>query len=85
MNFINNPICVLSIICFVVVISVYVCKTKFGKHFGVALLVILFTAVLSNVVIIPSASNSIPLMTIFDFYAFTCFSDYFTCTLNEFE
>lgn len=44
-----------------VILAVYAGKTKFGKQFGAALLVILFTAVLANLNIIPSASNSIPL------------------------
>ena len=44
-----------------VILSVYAGKTKFGKKFGAALLVILFTAVLANLKIIPSSSNSIPL------------------------
>ncbi|MDC3133070.1 DUF819 family protein [Flavobacteriaceae bacterium] len=61
MNFITNPIYVLAILCFMVILSVYVGKTKFGKKFGAALLVILFTAVLANLKIIPSSSNSIPL------------------------
>ena len=61
MNFITNPIYVLTILCFMVILAVYAGKTKFGKQFGAALLVILFTAVLANLNIIPSASNSIPL------------------------
>jgi len=44
-----------------VVAAVYAAKTKIGKQFGAALLVILFTAVMANLNIIPSASNSIPL------------------------
>lgn len=44
-----------------VILAVYAGKTKFGKQFGAALLVILFTAVLANLKLIPSASNSIPL------------------------
>ncbi len=44
-----------------VILAVYAGKTKFGKQFGAALLVILFTAVLANVKLIPSASNSIAL------------------------
>ena len=39
----------------------YTAKTKWGGKFGVALLVIVFTAVLANFKLIPSASNSIPL------------------------
>lgn len=61
MDFISNPIYVLSILCLMVILAVYAAKTKFGKKWGAALLVILFTAVLANLNIIPSASNSIPL------------------------
>ena len=61
MNFITNPIYVLAVLCFMVILAVYAGKTKFGKQFGAALLVILFTAVIANLKLIPSASNSIPL------------------------
>ena len=61
MNFITHPIYVLAVIGFMVILAVYAGKTKFGKKFGAALLVILFTAVLANLKIIPSSSNSIPL------------------------
>ncbi len=61
MNFITNPIYVLAILCLMVILAVYAGKTKLGKQLGAALLVILFTAVLANLKIIPSASNSIPL------------------------
>lgn len=61
MDLVNNPIYVLSILCLMVVLAIYAGKTKVGKQFGAALLVILFTAVLANLKIIPSASNSIPL------------------------
>jgi len=61
MDFITNPIYVLEILCLMVILAVYAGKTKFGNKFGPALLVILFTAVLANLKIIPSASNSIPL------------------------
>lgn len=61
MNFITNPIYVLAVLCFMVILAVYAGKTKFGKQFGAALLVILFTAVIANFKLIPSASNSIPL------------------------
>jgi len=61
MDFITNPIYVLAVLCFMVILAVYAGKTKFGKQFGAALLVILFTAVLANLKLIPSASNSIPL------------------------
>jgi len=61
MNFITNPIYVLVILCFSVILALYAGKTKFGKQFGAALIVILFTAVLANLKLIPSASNSIDL------------------------
>jgi uncharacterized membrane protein len=65
MEIITNPIYVLSILCFMVILSVYAGKTKIGKQLGgAALLVILFTAVVANFKFIPSASNSIELYNI---------------------
>ena len=61
MNFLSHPIYVLSVLCLMVILADYVAKTKLGKKLGVALLVILFTAVVANCKLIPSASNSIPL------------------------
>ena len=65
MENITNPIYVLSILCLMVILSVYAGKTKIGKQLGgAALLVILFTAVVANFKFIPSASNSIELYDI---------------------
>ena len=61
MNIIENPIYVLCVLCLMVIAAHYVAKTKMGGKFGVALLVIVFTAVVANFKLIPSASNSIPL------------------------
>ncbi len=61
MNFIENPVYVLSVLCLLVVLSVYAAKTRLGKKLGAALMVILFTAVLANMGLIPTASNTIPL------------------------
>lgn len=61
MNFIQNPVYVLALLCFMVIAAVYAAKTTLGKKLGAALLVILFTAVLANSGILPSASNTIPL------------------------
>lgn len=70
MDFITNPVYVLALLCLMVILAVYAGKTKFGKQFGAALLVILFTAVLANLKLIPSASNSIELYsTIFTYVA----------------
>lgn len=44
-----------------VLLAVYAGRTQFGMQFGAALIVILFTAVLANLKLIPSASNSIEL------------------------
>ena len=65
MDFITNPVYVLSVLCFMVILSVYAGKTKIGKQLGgAALLVILFTAVIANFNLIPAASNSIELYDI---------------------
>jgi uncharacterized membrane protein len=65
MDFITNPVYVLSVLSFMVVLSVYTGKTKIGKQLGgAALLVILFTAVIANFNLIPAASNSIELYDI---------------------
>ena len=61
MNFIEQPIYVLGVLCFLVIAAEYAAKTKLGKKLGLALLVILFTAIVANLKLIPSASNSIPL------------------------
>ncbi len=63
MNFIHDPVYVLVILCLVIVLGVYASKNKFGKKFGAALIIILLTAVLANLKLIPSASNSIDLYT----------------------
>ncbi|WP_373073814.1 DUF819 domain-containing protein [Zeaxanthinibacter enoshimensis] len=61
MSFLENPLYVLGILCLMVVLSMYAARTALGKKLGAALLVILFTAVIANIGIIPSASDSIPL------------------------
>lgn len=70
MNFIENPIYVLTVLALMVLLSLYAAKKKWGKPFGAALLVIVFTAIVANFKLIPSASNSIPLYdTIFSYLA----------------
>ena len=61
MSFVSNPIYVLGMLSLMVILSIYAAKTKLGKKLGAALLVILFTAVIANFELIPSASNSIDL------------------------
>ncbi|MDT0608242.1 DUF819 domain-containing protein [Croceitalea rosinachiae] len=70
MTFIENPVYVLTVLALMVLLSLYAAKTKWGKPFGAALLVIVFTAVVANLKLIPSASNSIPLYdAIFNYLA----------------
>ena len=61
MTFIENPIYVLAILCLMVLLSIQAAKTKLGGKLSAALMVIVFTAILANLRLIPSASNSIPL------------------------
>lgn len=61
MTLTNHPIFVLFMLCLMVWASLHVAKTKWGRPLGAALLVILFTAAIANLGLIPSASNSIPL------------------------
>ena len=64
MSFVSNPIYVLGMLSLMIILSIYIGKTKLGKQFGAALLVILFTAVIANLKLIPSASNSIGLYNV---------------------
>ncbi|WP_299207963.1 DUF819 family protein [uncultured Dokdonia sp.] len=61
MTLLENPVYVLLMLLAMVILAVYAAKTNLGKKLGVALLAILFTAVIANLQLIPSASNSIPL------------------------
>ena len=64
MNFTNDPVYVLTILCLAIVLGIYLAKTQLGKKFGAALIIILLTAILANLRLIPSASNSIYLYEI---------------------
>jgi len=61
MALLEHPIYVLSVLCVLVLLAVLAEKTKWGKPLGAALLAIVFTALIANLGLIPSASNSIPL------------------------
>ena len=61
MNFTSQPLYVLGVLCLLILGSEYLVKNTFCKHLGTALLVILMGAVVANLGLIPSASNSIPL------------------------
>ena len=65
MEFYSNPIYVLIILSLMVILSVYAGKSKIGiKLGGPALIVIVFTAIIANLKLIPSASDSINLYDI---------------------
>lgn len=61
MAFLENPVYVLFMLALMVLLGIFAEKTKWGKQLGAALLAIVFTAVIANLGLIPSASNSIPL------------------------
>lgn len=58
---INNPLYVLAFLCFNIVLCEWLCKKTQLRHLGTSLLVIVITAVVANVGLIPTASNAIPL------------------------
>ena len=65
MEFYSNPIYVLIVLSLMVILSVYAGKSKIGiKLGGPALLVIIFTAIIAYLKLIPSASDSINLYDI---------------------
>ena len=64
MNFTDDPAYVLTILSLAIVLGVYIAKTQLGKKFGAALIIILLTAILANLKLIPSASNGIYLYKI---------------------
>lgn len=61
LSFTENPVYVFCALCFLVILAIYAGKTKLGSKFGPALLVIVFTAIVANLGLLPSASNAIPL------------------------
>ena len=66
----TNPLLVLAVLCAVIALAEFLVRHTALKHLGSALLVILLGAVLANLKVIPSASNSIDLYdTIFGYVA----------------
>ena len=53
----TNPLYILGVLCLIVVISEWLVRRTWLKHFGTALLVILVTAVAANVGILPAGST----------------------------
>jgi uncharacterized membrane protein len=61
MEFLDSPVFVLAVLCINIIISQWLIKNTFLKPLSVALLVIVVTAVVANLQIIPSASDNYPL------------------------
>ena len=64
MAFISNPLYVLTILCLSVVVTEWLVQTTFCRHLGTALLVIVLTALLANIGLLPTASNASPVYDI---------------------
>jgi len=60
MEFISNPLYVLTVLCLSVVLTEWLVQTTFCRHLGTALLVIVLTALLANIGVLPTASNASP-------------------------
>lgn len=58
MNFIFNPLYTLAVLCLLIYIGMRLGKTRRGKSFGAALIIIVLGAIAANLGIIPTASNS---------------------------
>ncbi|MEL6561848.1 MAG: DUF819 family protein [Bacteroidota bacterium] len=57
----NHPLYVLAFLCLNIAICEWLCNRTFLKHIGTSLLVIVLTAIVANVGLIPAATNAIPL------------------------
>ena len=64
MKFLGNPLYILTMLCLIIVISEWLVRATFCRHFGTALVVILVSASLANLQIIPTASDESPLYAI---------------------
>ena len=70
MAFITDPLYVCTVLLFLVAMSAWLSGTRWFRHIGAALTVILAAAILANIGLIPSSSNAPPLYdAIFSFIA----------------
>ena len=54
----TSPLYILSLLCLIVVLSEWLVRRTFLRHLGVALLVILVTAIIANIGILPAGSTA---------------------------
>ncbi len=57
MSFIHNPLYIFAILAFVLLLSDWLVRKTFFKSFGIALLVIIITAILANARMLPTTTN----------------------------
>lgn len=63
MSWIQDPIYVCGMLCFAVMISVWLSKNKIGRSLGTPILVIILCGILANIGIIPTATSGHPIYT----------------------
>lgn len=61
MNFIQNPVYIITVLLLLVVFSEWLSKIKFFHRLGSALIIIVATAILANLGLLPSSQNAPPL------------------------
>ncbi len=62
----TNSLFVLAVLCLIVVLTEWLVRRTFLKHFGTALLVIIITAIISNIGILPAGSSAIDPVPVYD-------------------
>lgn len=66
----SNPLFIMAVLCMNIVVSEWLVRHTFLRHVGTALVIILLTAIVANLGVIPSASNAPPLYgSIFSYLA----------------
>lgn len=66
----EQPLYVLGMLCLSIVLSEWLVRKTFHKHFGTALVVIVLVAILANIGLVPSASKGSPVyMGVFEYLA----------------
>lgn len=63
MSWIQDPIYVSGMLCFAVLISVWLSKNKIGRSLGTPIIVIILCGILANIGIIPTATSGHPIYT----------------------
>jgi len=59
MEFISNAVYIIAVLALVLFISDWLIKKRFFKKFGIALMVIILTAILANIGLVPTNSNPV--------------------------